>query len=150
MRLWRISHHADVSATGELRAGGCWHTPARPIVYCCQNAAACLLDALVYIEARRREDLPPHYHLLAIDLPEDVSLPDVPHLPQDWRDNLAATRRVGDDWLRSGASLLLPVPSALVPESRNILFNPLDSDAARARICGAARYPFDPRLFGGR
>lgn len=148
MRLWRISNHADLSGTGGLRAGGRWHSPGHPILYCGLSPPACLLEALVHIEARRPQDLPPHYQLLAIDLPEEVSLPDVAQLPQDWRENLAATRRVGDDWLRSGASLLLPVPSALVPETRNVLFNPLHPDAARPRIGGTSRYPFDPRLFG--
>lgn len=148
MRLWRISNHADLSGTGGLRAGGRWHSPRRPILYCRLNPAACLLEALVHIEVGRAEDLPLHYQLVAIDLPDDVLLPAPPLLVANWREDLAATRRVGDSWLRSGSSLLLPVPSAVAPETRNVLFNPLHPDALLARIGGVSRHPFDPRLFG--
>jgi RES domain-containing protein len=41
---------------------------------------------------------------------------------------------------------LLAVPSAIIPETRNILFNPSHPDAARARIEHVREHVVDPRL----
>jgi RES domain-containing protein len=148
MRPWRISNHADLSGTGSLRAGGRWHSPGRPILYCCLNPAACLLEALVHIEVGRAEDLPLHYQLVAMDLSDDVLMPAPPVPAANWREDFAVMRRVGDSWLRSGSSLLLRVPSAVAPETHNVLLCPLHPDAPRARIGGVSPHPFDPRSFG--
>jgi hypothetical protein len=43
---------------------------------------------------------------------------------------------------------LLRVPSALVPETTDILFNPLHGDASEFRIERSYEYPFDLRLKG--
>jgi RES domain-containing protein len=148
MRLWRISNHADLRGAGGLRAGGRWHSAGHPIVYCGTSPAACLLEALVHVSVRRPEELPLHYQLLAINLPDEIEAAPPPELPPDWRSNLAATRAAGDAWLRSFASLLLAVPSALVPQTDNVLLNPLHPDASKASIAEIVRHPFDPRLFG--
>ena len=67
-------------------------------------------------------------------------------LPQDWRTNQEATRDLGTGWLRKNRSALLQIPSAIVPETANFLFNPSHADAARFRISETFLYPFDVRL----
>ena len=148
MRLWRISNHADLAGAGGMRAGGRWHSAGHPIVYCGTSPAACLLEALVHVSVRGPDDLPVHYQLLAFDLPDDVALAPSPGLPPDWRTNLSATRAAGDEWLRSLSSLLLAVPSALVPQTHNVLFNPLHPDAHKAQVADIVRHPFVSRFFG--
>ena len=71
-------------------------------------------------------------------------------LPADWREQAALTRALGDDWLRDGATALLRVPSAIVPEAANYLLNPAHADAARIGIASAVRAAFDPRLMSFR
>jgi RES domain-containing protein len=41
---------------------------------------------------------------------------------------------------------LLAVPSAIIPETRNILFNPSHPEAARVRIEHVTEHVVDPRL----
>lgn len=149
MRLWRISNHADLSGAGGLRAGGRWHGPGRPIVYCSTSAAACLLEALVHIGAARPDKLPTTFQLLTIDVPDGVPLP-APDLPEGWQTCTPTTRAIGDEWLRSGKSLLLAVPSVIVPDTTNVLLNPLHPDVGQARIASVATHPFDPRLLRPR
>ena len=67
-------------------------------------------------------------------------------LPQDWRTNQETTRDWGTGWLRKNRSALLQIPSAIVPETANFLFNPSHADAARFRISETFLYPFDVRL----
>src|SRR5271166_3781436 len=59
------------------------------------------------------------------------------------------TVAVGDDWLASRRSAVLSVPSAIVPESRNLLLNPVHPDAERASIAAVRPFAFDGRLWRG-
>jgi RES domain-containing protein len=145
MTLWRISRHRDLSGAGGLRAPGRWHERGLPIVYLAETPAGALLEACVHTSAN---DVPPNYTLLAIDAPAGIFAEtlDADVLPADWADHLELTREMGSEWLRSMRSVLLRVPSALVPATWNILLNPLHPDAGRVRIEATFDYPFDPRF----
>ena len=145
MALWRISRHRDLSGAGGLRAPGRWHERGLPIVYLAETPAGALLEACVHTSAN---DVPPSYTLLAVDVPAGVFPEnlDVGALPGDWSDHPELTRELGSGWLRSMRSVLLRVPSALVPATFNVLLNPLRRDAGRVRIEAEFDYPFDPRF----
>jgi RES domain-containing protein len=53
---------------------------------------------------------------------------------------------LGTAWLRKKEGVLLQVPSAIVPETANFLFNPMHIEAAKFRITDVFAYPFDIRL----
>jgi RES domain-containing protein len=55
----------------------------------------------------------------------------VDHLPSDWPEKTEATRALGDAWLAADSSALLIVPSAIVPDTFNVLLNPAHKDAKR-------------------
>jgi RES domain-containing protein len=147
VRLWRISNHVLLDGEGGLRASGRWHTRGRRIVYCAESPAAALLEILVHFEIEVR-DLPARYRLLRIDVPDDVPIERVAPaaLPQDWVGNTAATRAIGDAWLEREARALIRVPSAIVPETFNVLMNPAHPDAARVVVTHVAEHVIDPRL----
>ncbi|QEA39356.1 hypothetical protein FGL86_09885 [Pistricoccus aurantiacus] len=84
---------------------------------------------------------------MRVELPKDVNVRDVrADLPAGWNDNLAITRRIGDAWLKEAETLLLQVPTVIVPYNCNYIFNPLHSDAARVELTHF-KFPVDPRLF---
>jgi RES domain-containing protein len=60
---------------------------------------------------------------------------------------MATTRSIGDRWLREGRSLLLQVPSVLVPETWNVLVNPQQGEANLLKISAMYDHGFDRRLF---
>jgi len=133
--LWRISNHQSLAGDGALRASGRWHTRGRRIVYCAQTPAAALLEVLVHFEIEIR-DLPARYRLLKIESPDDVEVEHVSldQLPTNWPEKTDATRAIGDPWLASGRTPLLMVPSAIVPETLNVLVNPSHPVARRILI----------------
>jgi RES domain-containing protein len=94
------------------------------------------------------EDLPTHYRLLGIDVPDGIPVMALAEneLPDGWRTQIAVTRARGDEWLRTGRAVLLPVPSVVVPEAANYLLNPAHVEAARISIASTLRAPFDRRL----
>lgn len=149
MILWRISNYADLSGSGGLLHRGRWHNQGRPVVYLAESAAGALLEALVHIEASHPSEMPLSYQLLEIDVPEAATVTDVAEpLGDAWQQELAATRRIGDQWLAAQASLLLRVPSAVVGRTFNVLMNPAHPQAQTCRVVSVARYPFDGRLRG--
>jgi RES domain-containing protein len=140
--LWRISRHRDLSGGGGLRAPGRWHERGLPIVYLAESPAAALLETCVHTSAN---DVPPLYTLLEIAMPssiESINL-DVTLLPRDWPQQIAVTRTLGSEWLRSNRSAMARVPSAIVPATYNVLLNPRHREAKRARIVSVSECPFD-------
>lgn len=67
-------------------------------------------------------------------------------LKAGWEHDPAQTRAVGDEWLEEQRSLALIVPSAVPPDSRNLLLNPLHLNAARLRVVSRRPFTFDPCL----
>ncbi len=147
MILWRISNRSDLTGEGGLRASGRWHTRGRRIVDCAQTPSAALLEIVVHLEVTVA-DMPVRYRLMKIEVPaamrrESVTLGD---LPRDWIVRPDLTRAIGDAWLSPARSPLLIVPSALVPETFNVLLNPGHQDASRVVVVDVAEHPIDPRL----
>ena len=132
MVLWRISRHRDLSGIGGLKAAGRWHYTGRPIVYLTETPAAALLEVCVHTSAN---DVPPEFTLLKVEGP-DVDPPsiNIDALPEDWVRRLEVTRNLGTVWLEKNENVLLQVPSAIVPETQNYLFNPANRQAGVRRM----------------
>ena len=69
-------------------------------------------------------------------------------LKSDWRNDEASTQSLGMQWLASGVSLGLWVPSYVEPAERNLLLNPAHPHYREINVV-LERNPFvfDPRLF---
>ena len=144
-KLWRISNHADLQGYGGVRFAGRWHSKGRPIVYCAEHPAAALAEFLVHLD---KEDFPETFRLLTIEIddPHPSERIDIEQLPSNWPNDLAVTRKIGDDWLEVRPSLLLEVPSVLVPGAWNVLLNPVSPEMAQVRVVGDVHVSLDPRL----
>ena len=140
---WRICRRAfaDLSGEGARIVGGRWNSPGRAVVYAAETAALAVLEVRVHLDLEWSL-LPPDYVLVAIDL-DELPIERVDAFPAD-------TVAFGDAWLSSGRSAVLSVPSAIVPESRNLLLNVGHPDAARAVIASIRPFAFDGRLWRTR
>jgi len=149
MLLWRISNHTTLDGQGGLTASARWHTAGRPIVYLAESPAGALLEALVRLEIHPAR-MPRAYRLLKAEAPDDLSLNSIhgTNLPAGWSHNPVATRTIGDEWLALKSSALLRVPSAIVPETFNLLLNPEHAHGARVQVLWHEEYPWDNRLLG--
>jgi RES domain-containing protein len=151
MFFWRISNHATLDGRGGLVASARWHTEGRAIVYLAESAAGALVEALVHLELDPRR-LPKFYRLLKAQAPDDLPVSTITsaELPKGkWKLDQIATRTIGDEWLASKSSALLRVPSAIVPETFNLLLNPEHADAAQVQVLWHSEYPWDERLLNG-
>lgn len=147
MILWRIGNHATLDGGGGLSAPGRWHTVGQRIVYCAPNPATALLEVLVHATIDI-EDVPVNFRYLEIQAPDSLAIEDVDTsgLGRSWRTDLAATRRAGDQWLRSGRTALLRAPSVIVPATWNVLFNPRHPESGQVKIVRLHSHAIDLRL----
>jgi RES domain-containing protein len=146
MILWRISPFHDLNGKGGLLYSARWHTAGIPVVYLAESPAGALLEICANTVA---DNIPSTFTLLKIigpDITAEVIFLTDP--PQNWFIEFDITRQIGTAWLRGGTSALLRVPSALVPETTNILLNPMHPDASQFQIERSYEYPFDLRLKG--
>jgi RES domain-containing protein len=145
--LWRISNYQTLDGVGGLYVSGRWHTKGHPVIYCTLNPATALLETLVHIEIDS-EDRPERFQVLRIEGPDSLSIEKVEagSLSSNWADDMSITQTTGDRWLGEGRSLLLQVPSVLVPETWNVLVNPQHAEATRLKITATYEHAFDVRL----
>ncbi len=151
MLLWRISNHATLDGRGGLQASARWHTQGQPIVYLAESAAGALLEVVVHLELSPVR-MPKSYRLLKVEAPDDLTLETAraAELAEHWADDETLTRTFGDQWLLANRSALLRVPSAIVPETFNMLLNPAHDQARRLKIVSHREYPWDLRLLSRR
>ncbi len=143
--FWRISNHADLSGIGGTITAGRWHHKGLPIVYLADSPATALLEVLVHFEMSI-DELPDRLTLLRVELPSTLREASIEgHLPDDWHQQQHLTRSLGSQWLREGSTLLLKVPTAIVPHNCNYLFNPHHPEASLAKL-SVEQFPVDPRL----
>jgi RES domain-containing protein len=147
MILWRISNHASLDGDGGLLASARWHFRGHPVVYLAESPPGALLEVLVHLELDSSA-LPKGYKMLKVEAADDVSIRTVERseLPAGWHQHAAITHIIGANWLASRETVLLRVPSVIVPETYNVLLNPRHPDAARLRILWHREYPWDSRL----
>jgi RES domain-containing protein len=148
MTLWRISNYETLDGAGGLLVSARWHTKGYPVVYCTMNPATALLETIVHMEIDS-EDRPEHFHVLRIEGPDSLSIEriEADSLSPNWVEDMNATQAIGDRWLSERRSLLLQVPSVLVPETWNVLVNPQHSEINLLKITATYDHAFDARLF---
>jgi RES domain-containing protein len=145
--LWRVSNYQTLDGAGGLYVSGRWHTRGHPILYCTLNPATALLETLVHIEIDS-EDRLECFQVLRIEGPDSLSMEKVEadSLSPNWAVDMSISQSIGDRWLGGGRSLLLQVPSVLVPETWNVLVNPQDAEANRLKVTATYEHAFDVRL----
>ena len=147
MKLWRISNYADLKGIGGIKTLGRWHNKGIPVVYLSESPSLAMLETLAHFELDINE-VPDNYQLLEVEFSGNQG---IRHLSDDsliegWYRNDEYTRVIGDEWLSTMQSILLRVPSVVVPHSYNYLLNPRHELAKRAKILSAKMHPFDHRL----
>jgi RES domain-containing protein len=145
--LWRVSNYRTLNGVGGLYVSGRWHTKGHSVVYCTLNPSTALLETLVHMEIDS-EDRPERFQVLRIEGSDSLSIEKVEagSLSPDWAEDLSATQAIGDRWLTETRSLLLQVPSMLVPETWNVLVNPQHIEANLLKITAMYEHAFDARL----
>lgn len=149
MTIYRLvkADYAETAFRGS-RGRGRWQRLGAPMVYTADQPATALLETLVH--AGRTDLAEVRYALFRITLDEEahlVRLPDT-QLPEDWQawPWPPSTQEIGTYWHEQRTSVILEVPSAVVPAHRNYLLNAQHLAFSALRIEGPEEFPVDARL----
>lgn len=154
MDLWRIAKVSkryavdDMSGTGAAITGGRWNSVKVPAVYTASSIPLAALETLVHFNVL---DLPVKRILLKIQVPDEIwkarTILDTDQC-QGW-DHIPPTNsstESGDFWLKGKTSLLLVVPSVIVPEETNVIINPQHPDISKLPVIQVREWKYDSRI----
>jgi RES domain-containing protein len=147
---WRLvkSRRARAAFDGEGARlyGGRWNSLGTRVAYASDSVALAALEVLAHLQSTAVLQA---YSLATIRFPESlVETLDPASLPPEWRrfPSPPENQMIGDKWVAESRSLVLRVPSAIVPSASNYLINPAHSRFDAAVVLTAERFAFDPRL----
>ncbi|MFA5619502.1 MAG: RES family NAD+ phosphorylase [Weeksellaceae bacterium] len=146
-RLSRSVYANDLSGRGAEIAGGRWNNKGIPLIYTAQNISLCMAEVAVHLPLGI---LPKDYTLISIEIPDDdfevFSLSDFK--VESIRDlYYETTQKIGNEFVKNSAKMMLKVPSVVVQGEFNILINPRHSDIHKVKIIKTETFEFDRRLF---
>lgn len=118
------------------------------MVYLSNDPALCLLEILVNLDLPV-ELLPNDYQLLCVNFSfeDETGIDQVIKHTTQVNIKMEDSQEIGDKWLTSCTSLLLSVPSVVIPESINLLLNPAHPLYDRIHVASSRKFEFDNRLF---
>ncbi|MBS1919058.1 MAG: RES family NAD+ phosphorylase [Bacteroidetes bacterium] len=154
MELYRIAQEKyadDLSGNGARIFGGRWNSEGLFALYTSSSRSLSLLEILAHTPAKMLKMRT--YVLITLWLPDNVRMEalDKNKLSSGWDapDTRLLTKKLGDKFLRNRSSLLLTVPSVLMPEENNYLVNTVHPDMKKLKINFKRRIYFDARLAAG-
>ncbi len=150
MHAWRIAkrqYALDRQGAGARLSGGRWNSPDVAAIYAGLTPEIAALEKLVHTG----DILPADLVLVEINLPDDPKLYQrytQADLPSGWDDLPSSTvaTQIGDKFLFDCAHLGLIIPSAVMPESNNIVLNPGHAAFSSVTMAITRPFEFDSRL----
>lgn len=149
MILYRIADKRfsnDLSGKGAALYGGRWNPKNVPVLYLASSVSLATLEVLVRFHDF---NIINDYQLVIVHIPDNLVretiLPET--LTQNWIQKIEETRALGFDWFSKRSSILLEIPSAVVPIDKNYLINPLHFEIDKVEIIDIVDFNFDNRLF---
>jgi RES domain-containing protein len=147
---WRTTRKKYVreafSGDGAKQFGGRWNPPGTPMVYTAQSLSLAILELIVHLEDDG--DIT-SYAAIPVTFPRAL----VQILPESrWPDKWFSlpiaepSQQVGKEWVDAMSSVVLQVPSSVVPRESNFLINPLHPKFSKLKIGSPQSLHIDQRL----
>lgn len=144
---WAPAQILQTLGFGSTLGNGRWHAKGQhQVVYAGSSRALCQLEKRVHCNGAT----PKNQSLMRLDIGPEATLLDASAwgLQPDWRSDEAGTQSLGMQWLASGISLGLWVPSYVEPSERNLLLSPAHPHyQGISLVLERNPFVFDPRLF---
>jgi len=147
---WRIvkEKHAKSAFSGEGARifEGRWNSAGVWMVYCSEHVSLAALEILVHTQPITIRD---KFRVFRVSWDGKMMITiDLKKLPKSWNAQppSSVSKNVGDNWVRSGPSVVLAVPSVIVPSERTFLLNPNHQDFRKIKSKETGSFVLDPRL----
>ncbi|GAB4040598.1 RES family NAD+ phosphorylase [Spirosoma gilvum] len=147
MLVYRITKVAYASRLVASGGAARWNTRGQFVIYTAATRALACLENVVH---RSGEGLLDDFRVMVIEIPAALPIQTIRSetLPANWFEfqQYDACQRIGGEWLRSGQTAVLQVPSAIIPNEWNYLLNPAHPDFAQISLQETEPFVFDPRI----
>ena len=147
---WRIvkEKHAKTAFSGEGARifEGRWNSGGVRMVYCSEHLSLAALEILVHTQPVMIRD---KFRVFRVAWDEAIMTTiDLKKLPRCWNAQPPSlvSKNIGDEWVHSGRSAVLVVPSVIVPLEKTFLLNPKHRDFRKIKIKDTGSFYLDPRL----
>ncbi|MDX2191063.1 MAG: RES family NAD+ phosphorylase [Bacteroidota bacterium] len=146
-RITKAEFASDLSGTGSMIYGGRWNEKGIACLYTSQNRALCFCEFLMNTPF---EFLPTSVSLVTFNfegMAQSVIKPE--ELPDNWQQypGPKQLKKIGSIKLAIEKVSSIKVPSVLIPDEYNYIFNPLHSDYKNLKINKIETIYLDKRLF---
>lgn len=147
-RLCSAAFANDLSGEGSRLHGGRWTPKGYPVIYTSSNPSLSVLELYVHV----KHMMPPKFKLIKIEIDDEAvskTTLAIKQLPENWRSypEPPSLHAIGKNWLDSGHTLILEVPSAVVPFEVNYIINVRHASFANSvKISDSVDFPMDKRL----
>jgi len=146
-RICNTLYANDINGIGAKLYGGRWNNAGNAVVYTSSSRALAALEVLVHLPPKNVK--PIDFSIVVIEVPEN-SMEEISYaeIYNELKVNGLNSnfKSIGDNWLKKNTSLLLKVPSVVMPEEFNYLINPLHKDFHKVKIKETKLFRFDERL----
>lgn len=150
MEVFRIARE---KYAGKLIASGKkarWNKDGQDVLYASAHRSLATLELTV---RRAMIDTMSHYTLMVLYIPDDERLYSrlfTKDMPSEWRDTSAPAvlQEMGSEWYESQRSMILQVPSVIIPQEFNFLINTKHPDFSgkTCKILKTEEFFWDSRL----
>lgn len=151
MQVYRITQASfadDLTGNGARLYGGRWNSEGVFALYTSQSRSLALLENIVHVPVSLLREKT--YMIITLNIPDNASMAeiDINQLSKDWDsfNALPDTRTIGDRFFHAAKSLILKVPSVLMPEEYNFVLNPLMPAMKEVEIINKRKLAFNDRL----
>ena len=132
---------------GEFRFGGRWNSRGTRILYTTRSLSLAALEMPVHLND---EELLSAYSFAAAEFDESLVLPieEFQTLPENWSSSPPLEiQRIGDDWVKNNISVVLKVPTSVLPVESNYLIHVAHPDFSKINLSEPQKFAFDKRLY---
>ena len=146
MLAFRIAHYKYAHSLSVSGFEGRWNSKRKLVLYTSENIATSLLENIIY---RTGTGFNSDYKIMVIYHPEEhIEQIITSNLPKDWRsmESYDQLQKIGDSWYDEQRSLCLKVPSSILPDNYNIIFNTTHPEFKNVKLIDVLDYEPDERL----
>jgi RES domain-containing protein len=133
---------------GAFRFGGRWNSRGTRILYTAGSLSLAALEMLVQLND---EEILLSYSFATAEFDESLilSVEEFRALPENWNASPPPLeiQQIGDEWVRDIASVVLKVPTSVLPVEFNYLINVDHPEFLKVQLGKAQNFTFDERLY---
>lgn len=145
-RICSVEHSKNLMASG---APNRWNRKGEFVIYTAESRSLSTLELIVHRSNIKTES---NYKILTIEVKDSDNLTTVislKNLPKKWRtfEAYSTLQEIGSEWYNSRKSLILKVPSSIIPQEYNYAINTQHPDfKSKVKIVSSENYFWDERL----